>query len=87
VEWDETEQGWMLALRAYRASRCPGCNGDLAVTTAAENEDKFRAEMPVQCYRCVAFGRSQEAYREEPHPLSLLHLVPQRPVRTRPSRQ
>lgn len=69
----------MLALRAYRASRCPGCGGDLAVTTAAENEDRFRAELPVQCYRCLEFGRSHEAYREEPHPLSLLHLVPQRP--------
>jgi len=78
-EWDEREQAWMLALAQYRATRCPQCSGDLAVTTAPENEEKFKAEPPMQCFRCLAFSRSHEEYREEKHPLSLLHLVPRRP--------
>lgn len=71
----------MLALRLYRETRCPGCGGDLNVTTAGENEDTFKPQLPLQCFRCVAFGQSHEAYRDNPHQGSLIHLVPPRPVR------
>lgn len=71
----------MLAYKRYRDDRCPGCGGDINVTTASENEDRYRHQPPLQCFRCVAFARSHEAFREEPHPLTLIHLVPQRPVR------
>lgn len=76
----------MLALRMYRASLCPGCTGDLEVTTAAENENKYRPELPLQCFRCVAFSQSHKAYDDQPHPQSFLHLVPTRPIRTSTSR-
>lgn len=66
----------MLALQYYRLSRCPGCGGDFEVTTAPENEDRFRAELPIQCYRCVAFSRSHKVYAEEPHSHTLIHQVP-----------
>lgn len=69
----------MLALAHYRDSRCPNCNGDLAVTTAPENEDRFKAQLPVTCFRCEAFSRSHKAYQDEPHPTALLHLVAQEP--------
>lgn len=69
----------MLALAQYRALRCPQCGGELAVTTAPENEDRFKAEPPVQCFRCLAFARDHEEYREERHPHTLLHIVPRRP--------
>lgn len=71
----------MLALREYRRSRCPNCGGNINVTAAPENEDKFRHLPPVQCFRCVGIAQSHEAYRDQPHPQTLLHLVPQRPVR------
>jgi hypothetical protein len=81
AEWDEEQQGWMLALKVYRDGRCPGCGGDLDVTTAAESEDRYRPELPLQCFRCVAFSQSRQAYVEQPHPETLLHLVQQRPRR------
>jgi hypothetical protein len=71
----------MLALHAYRESRCPGCSGNLAVTTAAANEGKFRAELPVQCFRCESIGQSHDAYRDQPQPMSYLHMVPLTPGR------
>jgi hypothetical protein len=83
VEWDETEQGWMLALGLHRAGRCPGCGGDLAVTTDPENEDRFRHELPLQCQRCVAFARAGEAYEDQPRPNTFIHRVPQRPKQKR----
>lgn len=76
----------MLALHMYRASRCPGCGGELNVTTASENEDRYRHELPLQCFRCVAFAQSHKAQEDQLYPLSLIHLVPQRPVRKPPSR-
>lgn len=71
----------MLALKLYQGSLCPGCSGDTAVTTAAENEDRFKPELPLQCFRCLGFARSHEAYKDEPHPHTLVHLVSRRPTR------
>ncbi len=73
----------MVALGLYRKGRCPGCGGDLAVTTDGKNEDRFLHELPLQCYRCVAFTRAAEAYVDQPRPNTLIHLVPQRPNRKR----
>lgn len=78
-EWDDLEQGWMVALAAWRDMRCKGCGGDLAVTTDPANEGRFQPALPVQCFRCEAFSRSHQAYADEPHPHTLLHLVPQTP--------
>lgn len=69
----------MLALRLYRARCCPNCGGNLDVTAASENEDRFRHQPPLQCFRCVGFSRSHEEFKDEQHPLSYLHLVPQSP--------
>lgn len=69
----------MLALQIYEENRCPGCGGDLNVTTAAEHEDAYRHQLPLECYRCQAFARSHKAQESHPYPHSLIHLVPQRP--------
>lgn len=52
-EWDEQEQAWMLALAAWRMSRCPGCGGNLAETTDPANEEQYRTETS-RCHRCTA---------------------------------
>jgi hypothetical protein len=80
-EWDEVEQGWMLALTEYRGSRCPGCGGDLTVTTDADNDGRFAPLQPVQCHRCVGFSQSHKAYADDPHPTSLIHQVSHKPHR------
>ena len=82
-EWDETEQSWMVALALWRQHQCPGCGGDLTVTTKPENEERYRHELPLQCFRCVAFAQSHKAYDDQQYPISLIHLVPQRPKRGR----
>ncbi len=69
----------MLALQAGEDNRCPGCGGDLNVTTAAEHDDRYRHQPPLQCFRCVAFAQSHKAHEGQPYPLSLIHLVPHRP--------
>lgn len=79
VEWDEEQFGWMLALRLYRQGCCPTCGGDLRVTADSENEGKFKPDPPLQCFRCVAFSRSHKNFENDPHPQSLLHLVPRTP--------
>lgn len=75
AEWDDTEQAYMLALAAYRKRICPGCGGDLAETTAAVNEDRYKPELPLQCHRCLGFARAAETYQEEKHPHTYLHRV------------
>lgn len=71
----------MLALKAYRDTRCPHCGGNLTETTAAENEDRYEHELPLTCHRCVAFARAHEAYEGERRPHTLIHLVSPHPKR------
>lgn len=73
----------MVALALWRERRCPGCGGDLADTADPANDDQYRYHPPLQCFRCVAFSQSHEVYDTEPHPRSLIHLVPQRPGKQR----
>lgn len=70
----------MLALKAYRDSRCPGCGGDLNVTTATEHEDRYRHQPPLVCFRCVAFSQAHQAFADQPHPSAFIHLVPPKPT-------
>jgi hypothetical protein len=77
-EWDETEQGWMLALGRYRDGRCPHCSGDLDDTTDPKNADNYRHEPALECYRCRAFAQSHDAYTDQDS-RSFLHVVPLRP--------
>ena len=80
-EWDEHSQAEMLALAAYRAGLCPNCNGRLDETTAPENEDRYAAELPLQCHRCKAFAVVHDNYKDEHHSHTFLHLVRLRPKR------
>lgn len=69
----------MLALQVYRDGLCPNCSGVLADTTHPDNEGRYKADLPVQCFRCLAVGLSHDAYRDQPQPLSYLHMVPPKP--------
>lgn len=73
----------MVALGLHRKGRCPGCGGNLAVTTDSKNEGRYRHELPLECYRCQAFERAHEAYKDQPRPNTLIHQVPYRPIRKR----
>lgn len=70
----------MLALKVWQANRCPGCGGDINVTTVSEHEDQYRHQSPLECFRCQGFARSHKAHEDHSYPQSLIHLVPQRPA-------
>jgi hypothetical protein len=72
VEWDEQEQGWALAYQMYRDSLCR-CGGYLPDTTNPRNEGRYRPLLPIQCHHCLALAQSEETYRDEPHPMTLIH--------------
>lgn len=91
-EWDDAEQAWMLALNLWRESRCTGCGGDLAETTADENDGSpgngaYLPLHPIRCHRCTALSAVEKAYSQNPltpHPHALMHRVelraPHRPT-------
>ena len=76
VEWDEGEQTVMLALQAYRGALCPLCGGPLSICTAAENEMKYDAGLPVRCHATTARGRAAEPYKDQPGAQALM-FIPQ----------
>jgi len=65
----------MLALAMYRRMRCARCGGDLVESTDPANDGRYRPLLPVQCHSCVAHAQSEEAYRDEPYPYTLMHRV------------
>jgi uncharacterized protein with PIN domain len=75
AEWDEQEQGWMLALHMYESTLCPHCKGSLVETTKAEHEDKYEPDLPLVCHRCVGFVRSHKRYEDQPMPQTFIHRV------------
>jgi hypothetical protein len=78
----------MVALAARRDTRCTGCGGDLAETTAPENDGspgngRYLPLLPIRCHRCTALSKSEASYREQKaeHPHALIHRVELQPPR------
>lgn len=78
----------MLALAAWRESRCGGCGGDLAETTNPDMDGSpgngtYLPLLPVRCHQCTALSKSEAAYRElkAEHPHALMHRVQPIPPR------
>lgn len=67
VEWDETEQAWMLGLEQWRTDLiCPLCGWPKSVCQDPKTE--FRVEVPeaVRCHVTTALHLAQKAYSEKP---------------------
>lgn len=71
----------MVALSLHRDTLCPQCSGNLADTTAPENSNRYKHELPTKCFRCEAFSISHDTYAEHPHSMAYLHEVPHKPRR------
>lgn len=66
-EWDELQQGWMLALAEVDLTTCAGCGGDLNETLAHED---WQALPPVRCHKCTAIHAAQDRFvGQHPHAL------------------
>lgn len=62
VEWDETEQAWMLALDAREQEEtCPLCGWPREVCQARETENLLEVPLPTRCHVTTAIKRAQEA--------------------------
>lgn len=62
AEWDDLQQGWMVALGLYDATRCNGCGGDLQETTT---HDRWIPQPPLECHRCSAISQQQKQYAQD----------------------
>lgn len=85
TEWDEEQQGLILALQAWRDTRCKRCGGDLRETTSPEMEDGYRALDPLCCWRCWALAGAEDKHRKSSHPHALLHRAEKKPPRRKPA--
>lgn len=66
VEWDQTEQDWMLALDAYEAEEvCPLCGWPKAVCQARETEMMLEVPLPTRCHVMTAIGRAKDARAQQ----------------------
>lgn len=79
VEWDETQQNWMLALADYRAGLCPNCGRHLSVCTATENEGKFKVGLPTRCHATTAVEIAQKDLDKYKYPRALMFSAEFRP--------
>lgn len=60
VEWDDTEQGWMLALERWRTERlCPLCGYPKDVCQAPEFTYRYDVDAPVRCRVTTAIRQAQ----------------------------
>lgn len=74
-EWDDESRAYAVALLAYEADTCPNCRAPLHETTAAENEGRYRADLPMRCHKCTAISERSEGYRDTAHSHALLFPV------------
>jgi len=60
VEWDQTEQGWILALDAWeRDEQCPLCGWPREICQARETENLLEVPFPTRCHVTTAIKRAQ----------------------------
>jgi len=76
-EWDDEQQGWMLALAVWRANRCPNCGRDIRECT--DESADWHVPPPTRCHVTTALAIAQQQYyRDSPHPHALLWRVERR---------
>lgn len=71
-QWTEDDAQLAVALADWEADLCPGCNGSLAETTLAENEERYEAKVAARCHRCTASQQLQGTLQSRPTPGALL---------------
>lgn len=72
TEWDEQQQGWMLALAYWRAGLCRRCHGELEQTASplheADNPKNglvYKRVKLTRCHKCTASMRSEHEHAAE----------------------
>lgn len=65
AEWDEEQQGWMLALAMSERLTCDGCGGWLPDTTEHDARHYRADPAPWKCGACLALGAVQRGYAKD----------------------
>lgn len=66
VEWDETEQDWMLAYEAWeRDELCHLCGWPKEICQARETETLLEVPPPTRCHVTTAIKRAQEGRAQQ----------------------
>ncbi len=73
-EWDDQQQGWMLALQHYRNGLCPSCGLPREECMALANDGRFKATA-MRCHATTARIIEAERYKDNPQPDALLYGV------------
>lgn len=73
ADWPPESRALAFALHDYEADACPGCGGQLSVTTAPEAEERFVPGPSYRCHRCTAMTQAAELRRDALQRTALLH--------------
>ena len=84
LEWDDEDRAYALALTEYEDDACPGCGGQLAVTTDPAAEARFLPGPPIRCHRCTAMSQAAAVHNTTYHPHAVLHTVRDRALEPDP---
>ena len=80
LAWGSDDRELALALHDYEAEQCPGCGGQLGVTTDPEAEERFVPGPSIRCHRCTAISQSRETHKTTYHPHAVLHTARDRAI-------
>jgi hypothetical protein len=61
-EWNDEQQGWMLALAEYRAMRCAGCGQDVRESMSHERDGIDYQTSKLRCRACDVLAVARDAY-------------------------
>jgi hypothetical protein len=64
-EWGEVDRGAARTLAEYEADLHDGCGQHLALATAAENEERWGAEVVARCHACTAVDILRDKLEEQ----------------------
>lgn len=71
VEWDDEQRAWALAFDLYESQLGP-CGHYLPRAAADDAEGRYVSPEPTRCHACTAVAERMPAYRDSPHPHTLL---------------
>jgi hypothetical protein len=74
-EWDDAQQGWMLALAVYEDGLCPLCGRPRRICSDPDGEGKWRALLPIRCHATTALSIAKKPYLEQPQSEALLFVA------------
>jgi hypothetical protein len=71
-EWDDQQQGWMLALAALEDGLCPICGRPKRICSDPDSEGRWQVPAPTRCHATTALVIARQQYLKQPQAEALL---------------